>query len=174
MSNLTLIDLNLEFSKYIEKLESVGGELTPEMELEIQNLENAIIQKADSAYWVLTKLEAEADFFKSQADRLIKFSKVCQNAHERLKDRIKVAVQASPDNIIQGETVAFKLRNNPGSVVIVDESKVPKEYLETVITTKVNKKQAKEDLQAGIPVPGLRLEIGQSLQITRPSKGALK
>jgi hypothetical protein len=170
MSNLSLFDLNQMFNQFMELVARREGEISEDEEQNLVVLEQSLLAKADSCAFVLDKLGAEADFYKAQAERLMAFSKVCANAQERLKGRITEAVKLSPDKYIRGDLISFQLKKNPPSVVVLDESKIPEKFIETVVTRRVDKVAIKSAIKSGETVEGCELAQGESLSVTRPKK----
>lgn len=170
LNNLSLFDLNQMFNQFMELVFRREGEISEEEELNLVALEKSLIVKADSCAFVLDKLEAEAAFYKAQAERLQQFSKACENARERLKTRITEAVKLSPDQTIKGDLISFTLKKNPPSVVIHNEATIPEKFVETVITRKVDKAAIKNAIKLGESVEGCELVQGQSLNVTRAKK----
>jgi len=170
LNNLSLFDLNKTFNEFMELVARREGEISEEEETNLVALEQTLLAKADSCAFVLDKLDAEADFYKAQADRLMQFSKTCANARERLKSRITEAVQLSPDKYIRGDLISFTLKKNPPSVIVLDEKKIPEKFIETVVSRKVDKVAIKNAIKLGEAVEGCELVQGESLNVTRPKK----
>jgi len=170
MNNLSLFDLNKIFNQFMELVARREGEISEEEETALVTLEQSLITKADSCAFVLDKLEAEADFYKAQAERLMQFSRTCSNARERLKTRITEAVKISPDKYIRGDLISFQLKKNPPSLVVHDESKIPEKFIDTVITRKVDKAAIKQAIKQGEIIEGCEMVQGESLSVTRPKK----
>ena len=59
----------------------------------------------------------------------------------------------------------IKPRKNPPAVNITNADEIPKKYLTEVVSFKVDKKQIKEDIQAGEVVAGAELSQGWRLDI---------
>jgi hypothetical protein len=170
---MNLFDLNKAYNDFMELISRREGEIDPEQERSLIALEGALVAKADACAFVLDKLDAEAQFYKAQAERLLKFSQTCQNARESLKTRITEAVKLSPNKYIQGDLISFQLKKNPPSLIVHDESKIPEQFIETVVTRKVDKTAIKSALKLGEKIDGVELVQGESLNVTRPKKSSL-
>ena len=165
---MNLLELNRQFQQFMQLIESKEGEISDEQLTELVVVETALITKVDSCVFVLDKLEAEAGFYKGQAERLAAYAQTCTSAHKRLKERILEAVKLSPGERIEGETVSFSTKSNPAKLVITDEALVPDEY--HIVVVSVDNAKVKQAIKLGTVVPGAHVEHGQRLAITRPQK----
>ena len=111
-----------------------------------------------------TVLKSEADVFKAEYDRLKKRSDAMVNRAERLKHNLKCAMEDLGVRDKEVGIFRIKIQKNPPSVRYEDAYKVPTEY---VVETepKIDKAKLKADLQAGVEIPGCRLDQGESLRI---------
>ncbi|CAB4152619.1 Siphovirus Gp157 [uncultured Caudovirales phage] len=147
----------------VEALIESNGELSPEMELQLQNLEVALPAKIDSYSFILEKLEAEEEFWKAKAKQLTAVAKGCSNVRDRIKESLKqAAVQLGKDELV-GNDVRFKISNSKPKLVI-DESQVDEAYKIIVTTKEIDKKRIEEDLKLNVPVQGASLVETKSIR----------
>jgi len=170
---MDLLSLNFEYARYMQIVAEAQGEISPEQEQALEELENALIKKADSIHHVLLMLEAQAARFRAEADRIYNMAKTCENGHARLKKNIKVYLETSGQESLQGQSVAFYLRNNPPSVQINDEKEIPSEFKTVEIVEKIDKKKIAAAIKQGSTVKGAELVTNKTVSIKMP-KGELK
>lgn len=159
---MSLLSLTDEQKQLFNLIEQSNGELTPEIELQVDELSFKIARKVDSFSFFLTRLKAEAKACKDQKDKFHKYQKAIENFTQRLKDNAKFVLEKHGQ--IDGELESLKLKNNPHSVEIIDQNKIPQKYfkLEPIL----DKTLLKEDLKKG-DVPGARLIQKQSITFVR-------
>ena len=167
---MDIVSLQLEYKQYLELVEVCGGEVNDADIKALEKLQTQLVSKADSCHWVLKRLDTEAKFFKEESKRLAEYGKTFSNAKEALKERIEEALHQVEGGEIEGETVTFKLKQNPPALKIVDENALPKEFRKEVTETVVDKIGIKDALKKGIEIAGAVLTQGKSLLISRPRK----
>ena len=91
----TLYDITLEGMIITDILTESEGELTPELESRLDALMREAPDRIEAAAMVLRQLEANAESCKHEADRLTERKKSFENQATRLKDRIRLAVDAA-------------------------------------------------------------------------------
>lgn len=151
-----------------------SGEITPEIENALQVVEASLTQKADQYSFLIERLEFESEYWKAKAQEFNKIAQACTTARERMKDRIKVAMNILGLEEINGKDVRFKLQKSNPKLVIEDESKIDAAYKTVISETVIDKERVKEDLRLGVPVAGAKLEQGFSLRTYANSAAAQK
>lgn len=84
---------------------------------------------------------------------------------ERLEEYVKSTMEHAGKKELEGDGLKIKLKSNPPSVVITDESIVPWDYREVVQpppVEKIVKAKIAKALKAGIDVPGADLNISST------------
>lgn len=76
---------------------------------------------------------------------------------EYIKNTITLYMKEKGIDKIEGTTFSFKLSKCPASVEITNESILPDKYKRTTVITDYPKDLIKEDLKAGIDIPGAEL-----------------
>lgn len=72
--------------KLLAELEENGGELTPEIQEQMEVNDEAIESKVKSLYYLIKKTEGEMNIIKDEEERLYKTRKVKENIVKRLKE----------------------------------------------------------------------------------------
>jgi hypothetical protein len=90
----------------------------------------------------------------------------CDKEIERLDEYVTYVMEVDGVKELAGsDGLKIKLRNNPPSVVIIDEAQIPFEYRETVQpppVEKIVKAKIAKALKSGVDVPGADLNISST------------
>lgn len=160
----SLISLTAEYQKLIHMLMESGGEISAELEEALTVSQETLAKKTDKYDFVITKLEAEEEYWKARAEQYTRVARACANARARLRDAIKGAMQAMGKTEIVGENATFKLTNSAPKLVL-NEKELPKDFvIETIVATP-DKEKIKETLKAGGVIAGAYFEPVQALRI---------
>lgn len=159
---ITLRDLVKSSQSIVEALIESGGELSPEMEAQLQNLEINLPAKIDAYASVMERMEMEEEYWKQKAEVLRSVAKGCSNVRERLKESLKYAAQSINATELIGNDVRFKISNSKPKLVL--DGPIDPAYVIQVTTTEVDKKRIEEDLKIGVPVEGARLVETKSIR----------
>lgn len=159
---VSLFQINAEQKAMIEEIESLGGELTPEMEEALMINEQQLQKKSIAYLEVIKTTEAFNDLVDSEIKRLQALKKARTNLIKKLKDNLLLAVKTFGDFEIG--TVRFGTRAST-TVEIYDASKVPQKYTKKVLSVSPDKAKIKKALTDGEEVKGAKLVKNQNLRI---------
>jgi len=84
---------------------------------------------------------------------------------DRLRAAVKTYMETLQLSEILTDLYTVRIRRNPASVIIDDESVIASEYRRTKVTESIDKKAIAEALKAGAPVDGARLAHTTRLEI---------
>ncbi len=167
--NISFYQLGIEHQKLFSQLyDYETGEVNSEIEAQISALTETTEKKCIAVTSWIKKLESdkrELEFLKDElAKRESAFNKEIDKSKKYLQDnmeRCKITEVSCP-------YFTIRLRKNPYSTEILDESLIPKEYLKTKeivkIETKPDKNAIKEEvLKTGIQIPGTY--VGQKTKL---------
>jgi hypothetical protein len=158
---LTLYKITEEQKLIESMLEESGGELTPEIEELLAVNEGNFIAKSRDYGFAILRYKAFIESIKAEKARLDNMKKYCENAIERMEERLVNAMQQFDKPKVELDTMKLSLRRSE-RVVVDDEAKVPADCIK--VTTTVNKTDLKAHIKAGEEC-GAHLEENQSLQI---------
>lgn len=160
----TLASLVEHSSQLFSKIIASEGELSPELEAELQSvLSTDLPAKVDACQYFLSRLESEIEYFSAQAKQLQDATRSLKNAESRFKDYIKQVMLQNGLTDIEGNTYRFKLSNSKPSLVVNQELVEPA-YKVQIVETVVDKKKIEDDLKLGVPVIGAELVPSYSLR----------
>jgi predicted RNase H-like nuclease (RuvC/YqgF family) len=161
----TLYDLVLEANKVEEALFKSQGEVSPEFENWIQEIDHMLEVKADNYAHVLDRIESTIEQLKSNAQQYQQAAKSLENHHNRIKERIKSALIAMNRESIAGEKKTFSLASC-AQRLLIDVTELDPAYLMEKRELVPDKERIKADLKEGQTIKGAHLEGGKSLRIT--------
>ena len=163
MPGLTLWQLDANYVELLNKLEENGGELTEELEQQLNEAISHIVTKQDSYIKVidtLDTLEYQAKHWRDKFDRKIKGY---QNQKERLKDALIYHFHAIGQTELAGELGKIKLMK-AFKVGEIDLDELPEKYKDLITEVKVDRQLLLSDLKQG-PVAGAELDETEFIRI---------
>lgn len=128
----------------------------------LADINETLEEKLDNCARVYRTLEAEAEVYKQESNRLRGKANILENRAERLKDYI--GLNLGQGNKISTSLFDFSWRKSE-QVVIDSELLVPDQYKRVTTISEPNKILLKQDIKMGAEVPGARLISNYSLQI---------
>lgn len=160
----TLIGLYKESVDLVKMIVEAGGEITPELEEQLQVNEEGLAAKVDGYVVIIDKFEHEADFFKARAEQLLAISKQLNNSAKRLKERIKYVMIDSQKHEFCGNDSRFKLAKGKDKLII-DEANVLPSYKVEKVTLVPDKERIKTELELGEDLEFARIEPSFTLRV---------
>ncbi len=160
MSNLVISQKAIRLTNDLELLD---GEVTSEIEVQMLELSKS----ADDAGLFLDRSEYLIKYFKNFRDQISAKIKTLENSVDFIESELKRSVVTLGE--LSGDSFVFKLQKTKPKV-IVDESVLSDIYLRTKVTHEPDKTKIYDDLKAGIPVDGAKLEDNFSLKKTINTK----
>lgn len=140
-----------------------GGELTPELETALSNVQLDVAQKIDGYIGITERFEHEAKFFRAKAAAFSKLAMGCDRVADRIWTNLKQGLIALGDTERMG--VEHRLLLVPGKdKVVIDESKLPAEYKMQVITHVADREKIVADMELCVDVPGCSFERVSALR----------
>lgn len=141
------------------------GELRPDAEQLLELFEMDLHQKVDNVCRFIRESEAEANGFKSEADRLAGLASTAARKVERLKRYVKDQMERG--GMTKLETELFKLaiqRNSAGSVRLQDGAPIPDDFAR--VTRELDRTKVLETVKGGGALPPtITIEHGTHLRI---------
>lgn len=143
-----------------------------ESELDEQDVKDAeedirflLEEKSEVLELKIRELEVEEKKCKEIAEFYSIKAKKRADKRDKLKEKIIETMKALKTKKIQTPTGAFTIRNNTPSLIIDDVSLIPEKFITTVQTDKIEKNEIKKEIKKGIEIPGVHLEVNQSLLV---------
>lgn len=143
-----LLDLDLEDEQVQEAL----GEIDEKIEV-----------KADNIAKLIRGLEGQKDICKAEEERIYARRKSIENRINNLKEYLEATMIATDKRKFKTDLFSFNIQKNKASLKILDEEKVPEEYVEYV--RKVLKDKLKKAIAEGLEVDYAELTQTESLRV---------
>lgn len=112
----------------------------------------------------LNHIKAQQEIVKLEVDRLQKKMKQLGSTFDNLHDLLLWQMQGFGKTEIKDPILSIKIRDNPPSVIIEDESLIPNDYKTEKTTVTVNKTRIKAAFKAGEQVDGANIVNSQRLE----------
>lgn len=164
---LSLAALAREFGPFIDGIQrqlavGVDGNGNPELDAEAaalvkSELEGAVPERRDRFAGLLLRALSESAFLREQGKQRTEAARYRERFVEKALFGLQLYMQMEGIKEVQGFAYRFKLHKNPASVFILDEQRIPDEFMSYKPTP--DKEKIKEALQAGREVPGATLRI---------------
>ena len=130
----------------------------------INYLKEELSQKSSNLIKYLCNLHSETTAIKEEIERLSKAKKARESKLESLKGYLVNVMQSLEKSKIETDLGTYGLRKSK-SVAILDQSKIPEEYIRVKEEVTVDKKGLAAVLKSGEAVEGAALVENYSLQI---------
>jgi hypothetical protein len=154
----TLAGLAAKAVEITRMLLECGGELSPELEEELDVNQQLLAKKTDGYNFIIEEMEAQASIWRRRKDACAKQQRKFESEIERLRKRIKDALNTMGKKEIQGDYYRFQIRKCRPKLMIEDEDLLPAEFKMIVQTQAVDTDKLLSALLAGFEVPGARLQ----------------
>lgn len=128
----------------------------------LENIDEAIDQKADGYGRMIKNLQAQAEVVKVEEKRLAAKRQTLENQAKRLQKHLEAAMIATNKRKINTELFVFSVQKNAPSLADFDESIVPEEYWK--VTRSVDRSALLKAVKDG-EVEGIGLKQTESLRI---------
>lgn len=158
---LSLYELTTDFTKYME------AETDEEIASALADITAGQIEiKAGSYCQFIASLDGFAKQCEEESKRIANVAKIAKNKADRIKDHMKRCLLDSNITKLQAGTFTVSIQNNPPVLNVLDSEKTPASYRIIIPEAwQANNTKIKEDIKAGIDVPGYELTVGKSLRI---------
>lgn len=156
-----------ELTQNYRNLENLGEQegLTVEMIQEaLWQVEGDINTKIENTCKVIKEVEADALGIDEEIKRLTVLKKQKENTAKKLKEYVEFEMNGIGLNKVEGKL--FKISFRKSKIVrIIDETKIPKEFIKVKTTETVSKTDLGKALKNGEFIEGAELVESRSLQI---------
>lgn len=129
----------------------------------LESIQEPLEDKVDNTVGLLKSLKNDIDNFKKEEQDLKKRRQTIENNFKRVKEWSEYTLSTLDVDKLKGNKHELRMQKNAVSLLIPDESKVPKEYL-IPQPPKINKSEIKEDLKNGDEYDWAELVQTQSLR----------
>lgn len=145
---LNLMDLDLE-----------GEELGKALE----NIDDEIEVKAENYAGLIKNLEAEAEAYKKEIDRMADRERALRNRAKFLKKNLEETMIDLDKKKFKTNLFSFNIQRNAPGIKILDADKIPEEFVE--YKRKIKKNDLKKAIKEGLETEAAVLVESESLRI---------
>lgn len=128
----------------------------------LENIDEAIDQKADGYGRMIKNLQAQAEVVKVEEKRLATKRQTLENQAKRLQKHLEGAMIATDKRKISTELFVFSVQKNAPSLAEFDEALVPEEFWK--VTRSIDRIALLKAVKAG-EIQGIELKQSESLRI---------
>ncbi len=164
---IKLYEITKEFDLLEEMLQESQGELTEDHEELLDHVEYLLSDKVDGCVEYRTYLKDKATMAKERADKFLTLKKQIDNKLESYDNYMISCLERIDKNEVNGDLHKIKIRKPSRQVKIIDENKIPLQYLKSDTTTKIIKADIAKALKAGELVDGATLIDGKKSLLVR-------
>ncbi|EOU1926074.1 siphovirus Gp157 family protein [Clostridium perfringens] len=166
------LDLKLyELTQNYRNLESLLDNLGEQEGLTVEMIHGALGQveddintKIENTCKVIKEIEADSIGIDEEIKRLSALKKQKENAVKKLKEYVEFEMNGIGLNKVEGKL--FKISFRKSKVVkVLDETKIPKEFIKVKTTESISKTDLGKALKSGEIIEGAELVENKTLQI---------
>lgn len=165
--NTSLYQISNELVAVMDELALAEGEVTPEIEAKIQELNTALVEKTDG---VVQWVQYNNDLISLAKVRIQELSEFIQGTEKKLDglDRyVANCLHQMGVPKIDGKLCSITRRKPSQIANVFDETLLPMDFIKIPEQKPMlQKAEIGKALKAGIDVPGARLEESQNISIT--------
>ncbi len=160
----SLYEIANEYKSLLNELmesEDITAEQLQLLDQQACNVEQKVVNVAA----FIKNLEVEKEAINKAIDEMERRHNKVSKKLDQLKDYLKQNMEMCNLKEVKSPYFDVKVKENPPSVTIKDESLVPKEYIKEIIVHKIDKTAISEKLKLDIAIPGTLLEKKTRIEI---------
>lgn len=148
-SNTTLMDLTGEYLQLMELAQD------PDIDDQViadtmEGIKGELSVKGGGYYAVINQLISKAGLYKAQAKRLTDAAKRMESGAEKIKERLKYAMEQMGMKELECQYVTARIRKNGGMQALEITGEVPRNYQKEKTELVNDTDKIRKDLEAGI------------------------
>lgn len=161
---LSLYQIEQEYLSIAQQLIDNGGEANEELIDRLAINEHNLETKSTNYGFVIRQLEGECEIIDNEIKRLQALRKSRENAVDRLKNNISVAMQIFGVEEIKTPILKINFRKSE-SVEVEDAKLLDRKFIVVKTSESVDKVKIKEAIKTGVSISGAVLKTNYNLQI---------
>lgn len=150
--------------KYLQLLELAEQGESEALLTTLEMLEDSIEDKIDNTVKMIRTLEAQADACKKEKERFAEREKHFNKQKDWLKEYLEGALEGFEGEKVKTTFATVWRQNNPTSTQIIDEEKIPQQYM-IPQAPRPDKKAIINAWKQGEEVPGTELKQSKGVRI---------
>lgn len=164
---MTLFEIDAEIRSFLDSLYAEADEDGAIENVDFDRLEELNEErrkKLEDVALYYKELKVEAEALSAEADKLKQRAKAVENRAESFKQYLALSMQKNGESDIH--TSRCKISFRKSEKVVVDELRIPREFMVEKVTYSPDKKKLKELLKSGQQIEGAAIEVNQNIQIS--------
>ncbi|MCF1632913.1 siphovirus Gp157 family protein [Tetragenococcus koreensis] len=157
----TLYELTDNYQQVLEIAEQLDPKTLKDT---LDGINDAIDDKAENTAKVIRELEGDINTLTSEIQRLNERKTALSNNVKRIKEYLQNEMESVGKTKVKSERFTIGIQNNPPSVRVEDERKIPRDYF-TPQDPKLDKTKLKDELKRGKEIEGAELRQTRGLRI---------
>jgi hypothetical protein len=163
----SLYQISTEMDQLLEEVTAAEGELTPELEAKIAQVNQDLVEKTDGVVAWVNSQEDLIELAKKRISELGEFISRTNNKLQKIDSYVDACLKRAGTNKIEGKLYSISKRKPVQVVTIVDETLIPMDFIKIPEPKPaVQKTEIAKALKAGQEVPGAILEESKNISIT--------
>lgn len=155
---MKLFEISDQYQQVLEEAINVEtGEINETALMKLDEIKENVEQKGIAVASCIKNLMAEQEAVKAARSAMAEREKRLEREVDWLKEYLRSNMERCAINEISCPLFVIKMRKNPASVDIKDESLVPREYIKEKTVTSIDKLKIHRDIVAGSQIPGVEL-----------------
>jgi len=159
-----LLDAAAGEHQVFEKIALAGGEITPEIEVELEILSNSLATKIDSYRNFTCLVQSRIVTIAEEVHALKKLQVGLCTLVDKMNEYLICQMKSRGLTELKGNKWRYVLSTCAKRTIITDETAVPAKFKTVITTEKVDKSAVKDAIVAGEEVPGAHLEGGDTIR----------
>lgn len=152
-----------EIYKNIEEIMSDEDANVETLEKALKEVEDGIENKAENIAKLIRHIDSDIDALRAEEKRLAQRRRALENKKKSIKDYLEMQLKAMEIDKVKTPLFTVSIQKNPPSVRIIDEDKIPEDYLR--YTKSISRRDVLQALKDGEEIPGAELKQTRSLRI---------
>ncbi|MGM0124887.1 hypothetical protein IGI37_002281 [Enterococcus sp. AZ194] len=130
----------------------------------LDSIEEVFDDKVENIAKSIKEIEGQADMIKAEKERLAKREQTMRSNVKNMKRYMQDQMEAVGKKKVQGELLTIAIQRNAPSIRIDSEEYIPEEFY-IPQPSKLDKTELKQELKAGLEIPGVALVQTESVRI---------
>lgn len=163
---MNLYEISNEYQALLEQTyDPETGELFPQVMDKLEELSATMEDKAIAVASYIKNLEAEREAIEKAKKNMAERESRLDKRADYLTQYLQSNMERCGITEIKSPLFAIRLKKCPVSTDILDETLIPNDYKKVKEVVSIDKLKLKEELQAGVIVPGAALKKNNRLEI---------
>lgn len=161
---MPLYKISQSYKEIVEQIEECE-DFSDEHKALLDSIGTDLKDKAINIGSLVQNLEAEANAIDEAVKKMQDRQSRLMNKILSLKDYLKHNLESCAVKEIKSPEFDIRIKTNPPSVVINNESEIPEQYYKETVTKRIDKLSISQQLKNNIFIPGATLETRTRIEI---------